>query len=283
MPTLPRKARALTISKFESRLDPLASSCDLRDLAFADAYGLVGLACALRAGLRDLPDLEVSAPANATTGAHLTNMGFRDFLREHDLPSGLPDGSAAEVSDVVVPLQSAALAGGDQALSHVLWEQLRAHVDPQVLEAVAEGVWEILANAFEHSGSDAHLMAQVYRAKRGGEPPDHNNRVQVVVGDVGQGVLESFRATSVREPATELEAVHLALEYLVTSVPDDPGRGQGLFTTMEQVVALQGRMIVRSGDALVAIDQAGKESRTVAPIPGVMVALSLPLHPGEFR
>lgn len=123
-------------------------------------------------------------------------------------------------------------------------------------------------------------MAQIYR---GGRPPDHNDRVQVVIGDIGRGIRASFHTTGVREPKDELEAVHLALEYLVTSIPDDPGRGQGLFTTMEQVVGLQGRMIVRSKDALVAIDHTGKNGRRVTPIPGVIVALSLPLYPGKYR
>ncbi len=226
MPTLPRNARALTISTFDSRLDPIATLCDLRDLSFIDAYGLVGTTSALRAGLIEMPDLRVLSPVSGRTGAHLTSMGFREFLHEHDLSPDLPDHRAADVSGVVVPLRSARAAGGDQALSHLLWEQLRAHVDPQVLAAVAEGV---------------------------------------------------------HEPIDELEAIHLALEYLVTSVPDDPGRGQGLFTTMEQVVRLQGQMHVRSGDSLVVIDDAGKVSRKVEPIPGVIVALSLPLYPGEHR
>lgn len=210
-------------------------------------------------------------------------MGFRAFLDERGLSTDLPVRSAADASGVVVPLRSAQSAGGDQALSHLLWEQLRDHADPQVLEAVTEGVWEIVGNALEHSGSDAQVMAQVYRSAAGGQPPDHDDRVQVVVGDVGRGIHAAFKATGVREPANELEAIHLALEYLVTSVPDDPGRGQGLFTTMEQVLGLNGRMIVRSGNALVDIDHAGTTDRKVASLPGVIVALSLPLYPGHYR
>ncbi len=156
-------------------------------------------------------------------------------------------------------------------------------VDEQVLGAVTECVWEIVGNALEHSGSDAQVMAQVYRSAAGGQPPDHDDRVQVVVGDVGRGIQAAFHATGVREPADERDAIHLALEYLVTSVPDDPGRGQGLSTTMDQVVGLDGRMIIRSGDALVAIDRAGRTDRKVTSMPGVIVALSLPLYPGEYR
>jgi len=281
MPTLPRNARTLTISTFDSRLDPRATSCDLSDLLFIDAYGLVGISSALRAGLNVSPDLQVLAPKNRATGAHLATMGFGRFLEEYGFSADLLAGPAADVSGVVVPLQSAQVAGGDQALSHLLWEQLRAHVDPQVLQAVAEGVWEVVANAQEHSGSDAQVMAQVYTVANRGQPPDHDDRVQVVIGDVGRGIRASFHATGVRDPVDELEAIRLALEYLVTSVPDDPGRGQGLFTTAEQVVGLQGRMIIRSGDGLVTIDQAGRKTRKVAPIGGVIVALSLPLYPGE--
>ncbi len=283
MPTLPTEARALTIGTFDSHLDPHAPMCDLRKLQFIDAYGLVGTASAVRTALGRPPALEVVPPTNTSSAAHLANMGFRTFLDELGLSTDLPAGSGAGTSGVVVPLRSARLAGGDQALSHILWAQLRDHVDAQVLEAVTEGIWEIVGNALEHSGSDAHVMAQVYTRAAGGKPPDHDDRVQVVVGDVGRGIHASFKATGVRETANELDAIRVALEYLGTSIPDDPGRGQGLSTTMEQVIGLSGQMIIRSGDALVEINRAGTTERKVTSLPGVIVALSLPLYPGEYR
>jgi hypothetical protein len=279
MPTLPR-APALTISSFDAALDERAASCNLARLKFVDAYGLVGTACAIRAGLADSPDLAVRAPTSSQARAHLTAMGFRDFLSDIGRSPSLPAGPALEASGVVVPLRSAADSGGAQQLSQMLWAQLREHVDPSVLQAIAEGVWEIVGNALEHSGSDALILGQVYRTARGGRPPDHDDRVQVVVGDVGRGIRESFLATGAHSPRDDLEAVKLALEYLVTSVTDDPGRGQGLFTTMEQVVGLAGLMIVRSGTAKVTIDAAGPREETVPSLPGVIVAMSLPLYPG---
>ena len=212
---------------------------------------------------------------------HLSAMGFADFLAETGVAETLPRDHTVDASSVVVPLRSASDAGGEQALSHLLWDQLRAHVDPQVLQAIAEGVWEMVGNALEHSGSDALVMAQVYLASHGGRPPDHSDRVQVVIGDVGQGIRSSFLATGVRNPTDDLEAVNLALEYLVTSVAGDAGRGQGLFTTMEQVTGLTGRMIVRSGAAKVSITSKGKHEETVAPVDGVLVALDVPLYPGK--
>jgi hypothetical protein len=160
-----------------------------------------------------------------------------------------------------------------------LWAQLESHVDPAVLGAITEGVWEMVANAIEHSGDDALIMGQVYRAHRGGLPPDHDDRVQVVIGDAGRGIRGSFLATGTHEPESDLDAITLATEYLVSSVPDDPGRGQGLFTTIEQVVGVRGRMIIRSGEARVAISAEGHTHEAVPFLPGVIVALSLPLYP----
>lgn len=273
-------ASALTIGRFEEALDPHALSCDLRPLTFIDAYGLVGTACALQVALEDDPNLPIYAPTNAGTGEHLAAMGFRGFLRSVGCSLNLPDNPAFDASSVVVPLQSTSDSAGAQALSHLLWAQLQAKVDPQVLEAIAESVWEMVGNALEHSGSEALIMGQVYRANRGGGSLDHADRVQIVIGDVGRGVRGSFVATGVREPASDLDAINLALEYLVSSVADDPGRGQGLYTTMEQVLALEGRMIVRSGAARVSIEANGKCQEAVEPLPGVVVALSFPLYPG---
>jgi hypothetical protein len=281
MPTLPH-ATALTIGRFDEALDDSAAVCDLSALAFVDAYGLVGTACAIQAARASGAAIEVVPPNGETTGAHLTAMGFREFVASEGRPLTLPDAPAAEASSVVVPLQRASDAGGSQSLSHLLWAQLRDHVDPQVLQAVVGGVWEIVGNAREHSGADALIMGQVYRRPHGDtkrRPVDHDNRVQVVIGDVGRGIRGSFLAGGVINPASDREAIDLALEYLVSSV-DDPGRGQGLTDTMEQVVGLQGRMIVRSGNAKVAITARGRTHTEVPQLPGVIVALSLPLYPG---
>lgn len=138
----------------------------------------------------------------------------------------------------------------------------------------------MVGNALEHSGSDALVMGQIYLSKRGGKAPDHDDRVQVVIGDVGRGIRASFLVTGVEQPADDLEAIDLALQYLVTSVADDPGRGQGLSTTMEQVVGMQGRMVVRSGSAKVSIEEGRKREENVPALQGTIVALSLPLYPG---
>ncbi|MEA2231283.1 MAG: hypothetical protein QOD83_1099 [Solirubrobacteraceae bacterium] len=275
MPTLPRSGPALSIANFEASLSSQRLSCDLRQLRFIDAYGLVGTACAMRAA----GEVELLVPTAANACSHLSAMGFRDFLSSTRGRLELPVVSTADAPDVVVPLRSTSDSGGAQALSNLLWEQLRDHVAPQVLQAMTEGVWEMVANALEHSGTDALIMGQAYRAPRG-TAPDHDNRVQLVIGDTGRGIRESFLTTSVHTPTTDREAVSLALEYLVSSVADDPGRGQGLTTTMEQVVETQGRMVVRSGTARVSISGEGRVEELVAFLPGVIVALSLPLYPG---
>jgi hypothetical protein len=280
MATLPADSAALTISNFDSSLRTGAAACSLKTLKFVDAYGLVGTVCAVRQALAEDNDLTLELPSNPGIQAHLAAMGFDDFLRQIGEP-GLPAGGVkAEASGVVVPLRSAADAGGEQVISQLLWDQLSDQVSPQILAAIGEGVWEMVANALEHSGSDASVMAQVYRIDRGGRPPDHDDRVQVVIGDIGRGIRGSFASSPDHDPDNDLQAIDLALQYLISSVHEDPGRGQGLSTTLEQVVDLGGRMIVRSGCGRVSIEGDQRDEETVAPLGGTMVALSLPLYPG---
>jgi hypothetical protein len=280
MAALPNKPRKLTISNFDRELDPKAEGCDLTPLTFIDAYGLVGTACALRSALREQTSLPIEAPSNEATRSHLSAMGLRDFLEGFGRAALLPESPTFDASDVVVPLRSGTQSGGEQAASHLLWEQLQNDVSPQVLAALAEGIWEMVGNALEHSGSDPLIMAQVYSGKRGARGVNHDNRVQVVIGDSGRGIRESFLATGAHRPASDVEAIELALQYLVTSVIDDPGRGQGLSTTMEQVIGLQGRMVVRSGAAKVSIEASRTRKENVPELQGTIVALSLPLYPG---
>lgn len=280
MAILPQRSPSLTMSNFDAQLKADLTQCDLSSLKFVDAYGLVGLACALSVGIKSSDDIKLIPPTRVSMQGHLTGMGFNDFLADLGKPQMTGVGHKADASDVVVPLRSATDSGGEQAIVKVLWEQLRDQVGPQVLEAIGEGVWEMVANALEHSGSDARVMAQVYRTDKGGTPPDHDDRVQVVIGDVGRGIRDSLASSPVHDPKTDLEAIDLALEYLITSVHDDPGRGQGLSTTLEQVDGLGGRMVVRSGTGKLSIEGGERRAELVSPLRGTIVALSLPLYPG---
>ncbi|HXQ88028.1 MAG TPA: ATP-binding protein, partial [Solirubrobacterales bacterium] len=210
---------------------------------------------------------------------HLAAMGFDGFLSEVGQPE-IGSSEAFETSGVVVPLRSASDSGGEQAVSQLLWDQLHEKVDPQVLAALSEGVWEMVANGLEHSGADAAVMAQVYRADRGGRPPDHDDKVQVVIADIGRGIRASLASSPAHEPASDIDAIDLALEYLVTSVYEDRGRGQGLSTTLEQVTGLGGKMVIRSGAGKVVVENGDRQREEVPGLPGTIVALSLPLYPG---
>ena len=207
---------------------------------------------------------------------HLARMGFVQFLSDlgYDVPSwNEPD----DHGDVVVPLRRISSIADAEQLSHLMWAQARRSVSPQVLQAITEGLWELVANALEHSGEEAVLMGQVYLR---GDRPDHDHRVQIVIGDAGQGIRASFLSSATQSPADDREAIELALEYLVSSVPD-PGRGQGLTTTAEEVTGLTGSVVVRSGAARVTVEAGARSAKSVPSMEGTVVGISLPLYPGR--
>jgi hypothetical protein len=269
----------LTISSFDLALEPALDICDLKSLRFVDAYGLVGTVNAVRAAIAGGEQVPVVPPDRGSMKKHLEAMGFDEFLSDIGQPE-IGRAATFESSGVVVPLRSASDSGGEQAVSQILWDQLRDQVDPQVLAAIGEGVWEMVANGLEHSGSDASVMAQVYRKSRQGIPPDHDDKVQVVIGDIGRGIRASLASSPEHEPTNDIDAIELALEYLVTSVHEDRGRGQGLSTTLEQVTGLGGKMVIRSGTGKVTIDGEERLREEFPDLPGTIVALSLPLYPG---
>jgi len=65
----------------------------------------------------------------------------------------------------------------------------------------------MVANALEHSGSDASVMARVYRTSRFGQPPDHDDKVQVVIGDFGRGIRAALASSPAYAPGSDLEAI----------------------------------------------------------------------------
>lgn len=274
MPPLPG-GRAITISRFGRCLVEDAHQCDLRALTFIDAFGIVGTASCILAAAKtgDVPD--VLLPQAPAMREHLAGMGFLEFLRDigqgHEAPA-----APSDRGDVVVPLTRVASVFEAERLSELLWANA-ARWDAQVLEALTEGLWELVANALEHSGADALLMGQIYQR---GEPPDHDHRVQIVIGDAGRGIRRSFLESGARLPADDAQAIELALQYLVSSVPD-PGRGQGLTTTVEQATTLDGKVVLRSGEAQVTVDSRGSRIESGAAVEATVVGISLPLYPGS--
>lgn len=203
MPVLPVAKRALSLATFDRSLTATAQICDLSGLRFIDAYGLVGLSCALLAGDADSP-VPLTVPTHEQARSHLALMGFRDLLIDLGYRPDLPEATAPERPDVLVPV--ARLSGHIAAhhLSELLWEQLRRHADPEVLETAGEGLWELVGNALEHSGSEAVVMGQVYRR---GEQPHHDRRVQIVIGDTGKGIRRSFLDSGRYEPDSDQAAI----------------------------------------------------------------------------
>jgi hypothetical protein len=263
------------MSRFDGCLVHDAEVCDLTDLAFIDAFGLVGTATCILAAANAGEAPRVALPAAAGVREHLTRMGFVTFLRDAGLTQLAPR-AFSDRGGVVVPLTRLATVFEAEQLSQLLWANA-GRWDAQVLEALTEGLWELVANALEHSGSDALLMGQVYER---GEPPDHHQHVQVVIGDAGRGIYASFLESGTWSPNDDGEAIELALQYLVSSVAD-PGRGQGLTATVEQATALRGKVVVRSGGARVTVDSRGSRTQRVEPVGATVVGISLPLYPGR--
>jgi hypothetical protein len=260
----------LTIATFDKALSNTSTACDLSALRFIDAYGLVGTACAI---LSSRP-LDLKLPDRTGPHHHLDSMGLTRVLHDAGY-SSLGDPAPLDRPDVLVPLTQFKSIHAAEALSHLLVEQLGDSASAQVIEPLTEGLWELAANAVEHSGEQALLMGQVYRK---GEPPHHNANVQVVVGDVGKGILRSFQDSQTQQPADDLAAIRLALEYLVSSVPDR-GRGQGLTTTAEGVTPWGGELVVRSGTSRVTVTRDGQQAASVPYLAGTLVGISLPLYP----
>jgi hypothetical protein len=108
--------------------------------------------------------------------------------------------------------------------------------------ALEEGAWEICDNAITHStwAGGGVLAAQYYPAR---------SEVEYAVADAGIGILKSL-ATEYPDLESDADAIGKAREYGVSRFGQDR-RGAGLAETVDQVIGLGGRVVVRSGSATV--------------------------------
>lgn len=233
--------------KFDDVLDTRAVSrlrLDLRQMTYLNIYGLVGMACCVLSAANSGSAIEIALPMDTSAANFLTRLGFDRFVRTvggvHCEPASVTYGVD---EDVVVAVSTFDSAGDLIPLQDLLHERLEGMAGPQSREAIGEALWELGTNVTAHSGSRGIVAATVQGRKR------KERHIDFALGDAGIGIRESFlRGQARHHPPTDHKAIELATEYLVSSI-DDPGRGQGLSTTIDVATSLAGRVIVRSGNA----------------------------------
>jgi hypothetical protein len=254
---------------------------DLSSVDHLNVYGVAGIACAILHAAREGLPIDVRPPSSASASSFLSNLGFDRFSREvGGVTLALPIMTPRKASDVIVELRTFSSSEELQPLQDLLWDRLEGTRSSHLRSAMVEALWELGANVTEHSGSMGIFAACVQRPNR------KDAHVAFAVGDAGKGLRRSFLEGSRRHhPASDHEAITLALTYLVSSVTD-AGRGQGLTTTVKQALELQGKVTVRSGAARRVITcslrwypatlHLSGTPYSVPQLPGTLIAADLP-------
>ena len=253
---------------------------DLEMVDHVNIYGLVGMAAAVLSAAKSGRDISIAPPLHSSSAcAFMSRLNFDGFVRSvggADCEFAVT--SRQDPKDVLVPVSVIRSSKDLQPLQNLLWERLEGVARPQSRSTLIESLWELGANVTEHSGSEGVMAAVVQR------PGRREAHIDFAIGDAGVGIRKSFlQGGSGHHPNSDHQAISLALEYLVSSV-NDPGRGQGLPTTVEEVTGLGGRVTIRSGTARRVLfrNEVGgladitSKSSSVPHLDGTLVAVSLP-------
>ncbi len=252
----------------------------LREVDHVSLYSLVGMGIAISAAARESLPISLELPTKSSSVcAFVSRLGFDRFVQEvGGIPCELPLTARQDPRDVLVEMRRFSSSAELTPLQDLLWNRLDGVARPDAREALLEALWELGANVLEHSQSEGIVAAVVFGERR-------QAHVEFAIGDAGIGIRQSFlKGKGSYRPNSDHEAITLATRYLVSST-DDPGRGQGLATTVEQATGLGGKVLIRTGTATRQItldrDASGgprlrPTAASVAHVPGTLVAVSIP-------
>lgn len=118
---------------------------------------------------------------------------------------------------------------------------------------------EVIDNVLQHSGdSPGFFMCDLMTG---------DTRLAMAISDTGMGALNSLRRAGQHSPATDFDALTMAIQAGVTGTPEGP-RGNGLYTLQRTVECNGGSLELRSGSGLVRIrgrEMEGKDFRRGKP------------------
>jgi anti-sigma regulatory factor (Ser/Thr protein kinase) len=272
----------LTEETFEKTLHSFIRSdrIDLRDVAFIDPYGMVGL---LEIGeLCMLEDVKktVQLPRSADVLRYLERMDFFSHAKRYfslDPMQPAASGSAAE-SDVlleITPIERAndihyIVGKVEERAQAILAKHLR--YDGKAINGFIVALSEVCQNIVEHSENKGFVGIQKYRF-----PSMGKNIVKIAVMDAGIGFRKSL--SSRFKLKGDLEAIEKALLH-GASRHEDEGRGHGLAAVRRFVEQWYGRISIRSGTARLSLIPPwarGKEREpNLTNFPGSQINIILP-------
>ena len=260
---------------------------DLRDLAFVDPCGVLGLLLiGSSSSYRKGQAWGLVEPANREVRAFLKRSGALRRLEEHfivdrggegagqDEKREGGEGPLLEVTPIREPVDV------HRAVSRVKGRTDRLLVGRLGYNSLAAdrftvALAEVCQNIVDHSGSGGLVSAQFYPPSRG------RGTVRLAVVDGGVGVrqsLENRYASKFPGSWGDREAVRLAFRRWVSRF-EEPGRGMGLKLVAEMVRGWGGRLLLRSGTAAYAVypGWGGRPRRSgLAPFPGTQINIMLP-------
>jgi hypothetical protein len=125
------------------------------------------------------------------------------------------------------------------------------NVSHGLVNAIAGQMWEIYANAFEHSGSKVGILSC-------GQYFPNNRELLLAVADFGVGIPSNARFHTHNPELPGKEAMQWAFSRGTSTAKKSGPRGMGLNLVKEFIQANRGALVVYSHDGCAIIDGSGE-------------------------
>ncbi len=275
----------LTEETFEQTLRTFIRSeqIDLRNVAFIDPYGMVGL---LEIGeLCMLEDIKktVLLPRSGEVQSYLERMDFFTHARRSfslDPPHYPPSSqnSRSQESDVLLEITPIERSNDIHFIVGKVRDRAQAilethlHYDDRAINGFIVALSEVCQNIVEHSENKGFVGIQKYRFQS-----MNKNVVKIAVMDAGIGFRKSL--SSRFKLKGDLDAIDKALLHGASRYEDE-GRGHGLAAVRRFVNQWQGRLSIRSGTARLSIipqwSRGRDQEQGLIQFPGAQINIMLP-------
>lgn len=254
---------------------------DARHTTFGTPYAFTSLLCLAQSRVVK-PAFAI--PESESTASYWARCGFFAFAEEvYELSGRVPQQRASSNSDVWLPLTaingSVDVHGVVERIQErseaILTNELQA--DRRMIGRFGMTLSEACQNIVEHAGRGGWVMVQTYTW-----PSLGRRVVQIAVADAGVGFRESLASTHARrfgERWSDGRALEESVMKGQSRFPE-PGRGQGFAGIKKYLATWDGKLIVRSGTARLAIvptwDSDVPLREGMSSFPGAQVQIIIP-------